>query len=785
MDKQIRLGVDITPLGRLRQEVANLTSDLVRMNREASKYPSPTDYVRKPLSSNLQPSNRTPSVRNDGTFDFPSTTQTPRSSRWRAEREAEIERNHTIDQSNDPFPQSVTDREAVDSWLQRNAERTARRKREIEELTNPVDLEPEFRHINRRPTRPLPIPEIQREELLEESQEESSPVRTTRRRKKKENFSDESINSLGDVMGSLREPMNKLAESFKDSGLSDPLNKLVELAIARNGSLDSLVNILNRTSNNEGSANIVPVPNTIPEDNSENPNRVEDNRREKDKSSGNNIFRSGTGVTSSLVNGAVSAWGNTMNSRNAFESGAQIAGAVGQTVGSVTASVGNAFGPIGGAIGGVVGGAIAGIGSIVSTYAMRAVAKAEELERNTLSYVQTSGESMSRSKSRAFSEGSYAAGALGLNAGEYMQKRGEMLRASGGKILGSDQSDPRGVRESNSILSVQRLMGIQQSSINQLQATMRFANPNGTRNYEDPSNSPSSVIRIFENAMERLKLPFSEIASTMEESLSTFNRTAEHILDRAGEFDAGKVSSILANIRYSTGMQGKQLERVQESVTGQAVSQDPVTQAILMRVARQVHPEVTTFPEIMALIEKMPQDKNMQAGFLDAIQGFSRQDPSQIANLLKAAFPKMSWGDTVDITKDFAKGDRDLKDIVQDYGVQFGESGDTIKAQYSSTAATKTVGSIEAATKTKDNLDAANGESMLRLLSGIDSEVRKMVTNTSLTERYLNAVKDGIAALVLLADKDSRKKTITYKGVKYGNNELMTPLSRLIDKLFE
>lgn len=131
-------------------------------------------------------------------------------------------------------------------------------------------------------------------------------------------------------------------------------------------------------------------------------------------------------------------------------------------------------------------------------------------------------------------------------------------------------------------MAVQRLYGLSDQSVMGMQGAMRFA-----RTEEGQTASSSAIIRSFEQTMKQLQIPLSEIASTMDESMTTFIRSADDILSRTGEIDAANIAAIMRAVRLQTGMEGRQLERVQEAFMGKGISQDEVTQTLLLRAVQQ------------------------------------------------------------------------------------------------------------------------------------------------------------------------------------------------------
>lgn len=448
-------------------------------------------------------------------------------------------------------------------------------------------------------------------------------------------------------------------------------------------------------------------------------------------------FQVGTGTTSILMHGAVDAMSRYSLARNEYEGTAGMVGALGNLAGGTIGSIGNAFGPIGGAVGGIVGGLVSGLSSLVVNKWMMELQALEGAERNSLGYSQVSGRSIGQTINQGYREGSFAANDLGMDVSEYMGRRGSLLRAAGGKILGGQEDD---TREMNSLMAVTRAYGLSDQTINQLQGSMRFARQ-GETEYGSSSNSPSAIIRLFENTMKELKLPFSEIAATMDESLDTFNRTVTSVLEKTGNVDAGSIATILANVRASTGFEGRQLERVQSAVSGQRVSQDDVTQALLMRVAREVNPEAGTFTELMSSIEKMSEDPELQRAFLNKIEEMVGNE-EQLRNVLKSIFPDLSYSDVVDLTKrrNEVAPEASLGDFLTQGGQRLAPEvsrGNEGEVQYDTSIASRTVGTIEAANAARRNERIGEGGEALEKLTEINSKLEKLLNiDTAVTNIF-------------------------------------------------
>lgn len=715
-DKTIRVTADSSPIRELRGEVQGLTRDVNQLNNATSKQNTIVRDDQIPFEKI-----------NERNIQQTQVNQ-PQPQTKRQQIEKRILDNNTdineLIERRDSLPENDDYRLAL--------------QREIDNLTKKNEILNNTLRPQSNPTRE------RREELKNRISKNNDDISDlTTRRKNIDRSTDEGKEEYDNVQSEIKrlrgENTNyrdELAGTDERGPGADANSRQIQILrqIQSNtsSSKESLINILSIFSaqrrrggedqptvlDEEGNPIINNPPNNPPNDDEGGGGRNERMGR---------YSNVGTGTTSILIDTAIRALGQIANSRNTYESGAALIGSIGGATGGIIGSVGNALGPVGGMIGGIVGGAISGISSVVSAYAQRAVQKLEELERNSLLYTQTTGQSLGETKEQALNEGAYAARALGIDAGQYIQRRGDLLRNAGGRILGATETDQNGTGEANSLMAVERLMGINSSSINQLSATMRFAQNRGTEfsGNESSSNSPSAIINSFERTMKELKIPFSEIASTMEESLSTFNKTASNILDKAGDFDANKVAMSLNSIRLATGMEGRQLERVQTAFTGQEVSQDPVTQALLMRTVKQAFPELKNLSDVYEKIETMAGNTTLQREFLNALKDLTATD-EQLKQILHAVFPGMRWNEINRIVDAGLDPDEMINEI-NPAAVQ----GNQKETQYKADAAARTVGLVEASTAEKSNKDAANGAAMLKSLNEIDEAVRSVISNTN------------------------------------------------------
>lgn len=356
--------------------------------------------------------------------------------------------------------------------------------------------------------------------------------------------------------------------------------------------------------------------------------------------------------------------------------------------------------------------------------AMTGLQALRQTQNQLISLAQTMGLSISGATGMASREGSYAAHALGMDIGEYGERRAQLLRASGGRI--------RSASEAQSLMAVERLFGISPSAINALQGSMRFNTNERT--------TGSEVISIFERTMKELRLPFEEIASTIEESLTTFNQSTERILSRTGEVDAVRLTSALAGIRSFTGARGRQLERYQQAFTGQNISNDENTRALLMRSFFELNPGAQ-LSDFKVMQDNWTQGKGLDTLFysLNRLQELTGGNKQATFTALEQMFPGLS---ATDIEGLFKEGSNtiDFKELQAKIEDNIKEASEN-ELTYSKNIA-KGITGIEGDFKSYNNRMLTYGEQNIGLLQRILAEVEMMNMKMDPGEQYWTKMKE-------------------------------------------
>lgn len=350
---------------------------------------------------------------------------------------------------------------------------------------------------------------------------------------------------------------------------------------------------------------------------------------------------------------------------------------------------------------------------------MATFGKYAEGERRVIPYAQVMGVSAGEAFRQAGREGSYAAESLGMDYASYLGRRAELIRAGGGRFVGGNEYDPYAVRETQSVMAAERLFGLSPNAVNRLQGAMRFGD-------QDSGTGASAIIREFEQAMKNLGIPFEQIASTMEESLDTFVTQSDQILSKRGEFDAKELAAMFSGIRQATGLQGRQLERVQQAFTGQGISKDEVTNAMLVRSIQEVMPDKTSYSEIQEELEKIragAADPEVMENFLNRVVERTGGGSEQLRLAMSEIFPNLSWNDinsTIQKDSDPSKLVSNLFDLYKQASQRIGE---TPTEAYDRDAARRTVGTGETILASDMNRQMSEGANILGEIRDLVREI--------------------------------------------------------------
>lgn len=264
----------------------------------------------------------------------------------------------------------------------------------------------------------------------------------------------------------------------------------------------------------------------------------------------------------------------------------------------------------------------------------------------------------------------WASRTLGLNMTDYLSQVTTLQKAGAYERNTS-------LHDVNQLLMAGKIRGLSEDDAASVLATTRF---------DRSGRTGANVVQAFDTNLQGLGKSDQYIASTLGEYLQSFNRMAENVLNRTGGINTAGIVRSMTSIQNATGMEGRQLERVQNSLMGNNISQDDVSQALLLRTAREVARPDAQLSDLQAMIEQMPEKPELQQQFFERIQKMTGGGEMG-RQVMKSIFPNLSMTDIIDLEK--ATGN-DAQKIFR--------RGRSTGAEYSEAEARSMVGDIAAST---------------------------------------------------------------------------------------
>lgn len=264
----------------------------------------------------------------------------------------------------------------------------------------------------------------------------------------------------------------------------------------------------------------------------------------------------------------------------------------------------------------------------------------------------------------------WASRTLGLNMTDYLSQVTTLQKAG---VYERNTS----LHDVNQLLMAGKIRGLSEDDAASVLATTRF---------DRSGRTGANVVQAFDTNLQGLGKSDQYIASTLGEYLQSFNRMAENVLNRTGGINTAGIVRSMTSIQNATGMEGRQLERVQNSLMGNNISQDDVSQALLLRTAREIAGPDAQLSDLQAMIEQMPEKPELQQKFFERIQKMTGGGEMG-RQVMKAIFPNLSMTDIIDLEK--ATGN-DAQKIFR--------RGRSTGAEYSEAEARSMVGDIAAST---------------------------------------------------------------------------------------
>lgn len=275
----------------------------------------------------------------------------------------------------------------------------------------------------------------------------------------------------------------------------------------------------------------------------------------------------------------------------------------------------------------------------------------------------------------------WASRTLGLNMTDYLSQVTTLQKAGAYERNTS-------LHDVNQLLMAGKIRGLSEDDAASVLATTRF---------DRSGRTGANVVQAFDTNLQGLGKSDQYIASTLGEYLQSFNRMAENVLNRTGGINTAGIVRSMTSIQNATGMEGRQLERVQNSLMGNNISQDDVSQALLLRTAREVAGPDAQLSDLQAMIEQMPEKPELQQQFFERIQKMTGGGEMG-RQVMKSVFPNLSMTDIIDLEK--ATGN-DAQKIFR--------RGRSTGAEYSEAEARSMVGDIAASTAATQNRKIKDG----------------------------------------------------------------------------
>lgn len=293
----------------------------------------------------------------------------------------------------------------------------------------------------------------------------------------------------------------------------------------------------------------------------------------------------------------------------------------------------------------------------------------------------------------------WASRTLGLNMTDYLSQVTTLQKAG---VYERNTS----LHDVNQLLMAGKIRGLSEDDAASVLATTRF---------DRSGRTGANVVQAFDTNLQGLGKSDQYIASTLGEYLQSFNRMAENVLNRTGGINTAGIVRSMTSIQNATGMEGRQLERVQNSLMGNNISQDDVSQALLLRTAREVAGPDAQLSDLQAMIEQMPEKPELQQQFFERIQKMTGGGEMG-RQVMKSIFPNLSMTDIIDLEK--ATGN-DAQKIFR--------RGRSTGAEYSEAEARSMVGDIAASTAATQNRKIKDGyEEILGSKGSIASVVKAL-----------------------------------------------------------
>ena len=347
---------------------------------------------------------------------------------------------------------------------------------------------------------------------------------------------------------------------------------------------------------------------------------------------------------------------------------------------------------------------------------------------------------------------------LGMESGEYASRMNNLLaagmdsRATGFRNGGSTMDNINFFNDYTRIANQVMLWGKARGLTDEQQAAVMRA-----ARFDNSGLAANDVISSFDVNLGRMGYRGYARSGRLSENLDTYNRIAQQVLSVAGGVNTEEIVRTMTGVQQMTGMQGPQLARVQEFMTGANVSQDEVSKAFMMREARKMAPNAT-FSELMAMIENPTESGLMQNVVKSLYEDTGGGE--QFRATLKSFAPGLHW-------EDINKLDKSLKESGGDYKAAIDEVfGGTISERTISEEAAANVSNMQRSTAATEEYHATQGADRYTSGDGEEGDLAGALAKALASEtlRIIDTTPDRLTT-------ESLKKSIQ-EGISEGLNDV-------------
>lgn len=340
---------------------------------------------------------------------------------------------------------------------------------------------------------------------------------------------------------------------------------------------------------------------------------------------------------------------------------------------------------------------------------------------------------------------------LGMTSSDYASKVNNLLAAgmdtratgfvNGGSLVDNMAFFNDINRRANQVVLWGKARGL---SDEQQAATMR------TARFDESGVAPNTVISSFDMNLTNMGYRGYARSGRLSENLDTYNKIAQQVLGVAGSVNSEELVRTMTGVQQTTGMQGPQLERIQEFMTGANVSQDEVTRAFMMREARKLNPEAT-FSELMAMVEN-PNESGLMQNVVKSLYE-ETGGGENFRTTLKSVAPGMHWADINELDKSLKNSggdyqaaiDRMFEGTVRSRDISE-EAGANVSEVQRSSAAAEELRITEGADKYLKDDEGKNkeGGDLTAALEAALMKVTMNIVDTSPDRLTPNVLKDSV-----------------------------------------